>query len=211
MFATQKMTLCAHPDTFFERLLSDNWDADKPHNTPETAIFLDRNPDHFAVILDYLRYGHFIIPDDDDRFQMLLIDVDFFNLQSMKIILERAFHNFEIFFEIKLLKLVRSDIIPYRTVLRRMGVNSKFRDMVDREIDEGRGTKTNPIELTVALKDLTSVQLDLEILACLIEYVKGGDMKRHCIAELKLMGNILTDLGISHTVLNGAMLAKCHK
>ncbi|KAL7533678.1 hypothetical protein ACHAWF_004585, partial [Thalassiosira exigua] len=44
-------------DTMLGRLVSDAWQED-----PEEAVFIDRNGDTFAYVLDYLRYGSIDLP-----------------------------------------------------------------------------------------------------------------------------------------------------
>nr|ACO15314.1 BTB/POZ domain-containing protein KCTD3 [Caligus clemensi] len=52
LFSTSRSTLTSIPDTFFSALLSDRIASARDKNG---AIFIDRDPDLFKIILNYLR------------------------------------------------------------------------------------------------------------------------------------------------------------
>jgi hypothetical protein len=51
-FEVSRDLIEAHSETMLGKLVSDAWQAD-----PEETVFIDRNGDIFAHVLDYLRYG----------------------------------------------------------------------------------------------------------------------------------------------------------
>ncbi|KAJ5067512.1 potassium channel tetramerization domain-containing [Anaeramoeba ignava] len=78
-FTTQKSTLQKYKDTFFSGLLSGNF----PLN--EKNIFIDRDPKHFRVILNFLRYQNpniqeFPLSDDFYVLEEIEKEADFYNI-----------------------------------------------------------------------------------------------------------------------------------
>lgn len=61
IFMTSKETLIGNNDNFFFPLVNGDFKATKDENG---AYFIDRNGDYFAPILDFLRHGKLIIPDN---------------------------------------------------------------------------------------------------------------------------------------------------
>lgn len=62
VFATTVETLTSEEDTFFTALLSRQWDLEKDE---KGRIFIDRNGDLFAEILDFMRNpSEFILPEE---------------------------------------------------------------------------------------------------------------------------------------------------
>ena len=51
-FEVSRDLLEGHSETMLGKLVSEAWQAD-----PEERIFIDRDGDKFAHVLDYLRYG----------------------------------------------------------------------------------------------------------------------------------------------------------
>ena len=46
-----------HPDTLLAKLISETWEKE-----PDKPIFIDRDGEKFAHVLDYLRYGSIELP-----------------------------------------------------------------------------------------------------------------------------------------------------
>ena len=51
-FEVSRALIDSHLDTVLGKLVSDTW-----HDDPDKAVFVDRDGDIFAQILNYLRYG----------------------------------------------------------------------------------------------------------------------------------------------------------
>ena len=51
-FEVSRDLIDTHAETMLGKLVSDAWQED-----PEQEVFIDRNGDIFAHVLDYLRYG----------------------------------------------------------------------------------------------------------------------------------------------------------
>lgn len=58
-FQTKKSTLTKNPNTLLAKMFKPN--SKLFHKTPEGEYFIDRSPEYFAPILNYLRVGKFVI------------------------------------------------------------------------------------------------------------------------------------------------------
>lgn len=58
VFETTLSLIDQHEDTMLARLVSDTWQED-----PSKSVFIDRDGDIFAQVLNYLRYGSITLPD----------------------------------------------------------------------------------------------------------------------------------------------------
>ena len=74
LFETSRSLVDQHDDTMLARLVSDTWQED-----PTKPIFIDRNGDIFAQVLDYLRYGSVVLPDKIVK-DMFLRDLDYYGI-----------------------------------------------------------------------------------------------------------------------------------
>ena len=78
-FSTMVETLTSEKDTFFTALFSRQWDLEKDE---KGRIFIDRNGDLFAEILDFMRNpSEFILPDERLR-KRLINEAKFYKLKS---------------------------------------------------------------------------------------------------------------------------------
>ena len=75
VFKTSRSLIDQHEDTMLARLVSDTWQED-PTNK---AVFIDRDGDIFAQVLNYLRYGSISLPDNIVK-DMFLRDLDFYGV-----------------------------------------------------------------------------------------------------------------------------------
>ena len=48
-------------------------------------IFIDRDPQHFGLILNFLRDGTCVLPTDVDARRQILQEADFFQLESLRV------------------------------------------------------------------------------------------------------------------------------
>lgn len=82
-FLTTKTTLCKHEQSFFYRLCQNDDDNSLPTDKDETGAFLiDRDPQYFAPILNYLRHGKLII-DKNLQEEGVLEEAEFYNIQEL--------------------------------------------------------------------------------------------------------------------------------
>eukprot|EP00984_Skeletonema_dohrnii_P030832 scaffold22661_cov157-Skeletonema_dohrnii-CCMP3373.AAC.2 len=78
IFKTSRSCLQNHAGIhMLERLVSDTWQKDKDHTKP---IFIDRDGDTFAYVLNYLRYGRVTLPGNVPE-DMFLLDLDFYGIE----------------------------------------------------------------------------------------------------------------------------------
>ena len=75
IFETSRSLFDRYEETVLATLVSDTW-QDDPTKPP---VFIDRNGDVFAHILDYLRYGSISLPLSVSK-DMFLRDMDFFGI-----------------------------------------------------------------------------------------------------------------------------------
>jgi len=67
----------AGTDSVFAHMFSGNW---KLQAAEDESFFIDRDGTHFRYILNFLRTGELVIPDDPDLIRELRIEVDFYNI-----------------------------------------------------------------------------------------------------------------------------------
>ncbi|EJK44350.1 hypothetical protein THAOC_37119 [Thalassiosira oceanica] len=74
LFKTSRSLFDQHKETMLGRLISDTWldDSTKP-------IFIDRDGDIFAQVLNFLRYGSVTLPNSIPK-DMFLRDLDYFGI-----------------------------------------------------------------------------------------------------------------------------------
>ena len=74
LFKTSRSLIDEHEGTMLARLVSDTWQED-----PTKPVFIDRDGDIFAQVLNYLRYGSITLPDKMVK-DMFLRDLDFYGI-----------------------------------------------------------------------------------------------------------------------------------
>ena len=88
-FYTSKVTLRADPNSFFSKMLREDSPM-RPYNSNE--YFIDRNPAHFNLILDYLRDGaHMdiaLLPSEREYLMELLKEARFYMLGRLQEIVQ---------------------------------------------------------------------------------------------------------------------------
>jgi len=77
-FETSRSVIDQHQDTMLARLVSDTW-QENAAGSSSTPIFIDRNGDIFAYVLDYLRYGSISLPITIEK-EMFLRDLDYYGI-----------------------------------------------------------------------------------------------------------------------------------
>ena len=78
---TSFQTLTADPSSYFTRRSAGEFPA---HTMPEGSHFIDRSPQHFQKVLDYLRNGYCVLPSQAEQRLELYIEADFYCLENMK-------------------------------------------------------------------------------------------------------------------------------
>jgi len=79
IFTTTKSTLRAVPDSKLDKMITGRFPLLKDENG---NIFLDRNPDYFPYILEFLRDGSIIYPSDSFKKQRITRELKFFECIS---------------------------------------------------------------------------------------------------------------------------------
>jgi BTB/POZ domain len=91
LFETSTSTLTSVEGSYFHSLLSGRWAA--PHADNDGSYFIDRNPNMFHYILDFLR-GEELEPElgqlSKDKAAMLKREAEFYSLAELAATLERA-------------------------------------------------------------------------------------------------------------------------
>eukprot|EP01083_Nonionella_stella_P108777 316607_1 len=75
-FEVSRDLLNKHSETMLGKLISDTWQED-----PEEAVFIDRDGDIFACVLNYLRYGSIELPVTIPK-AMFDRELDFYGIQN---------------------------------------------------------------------------------------------------------------------------------
>lgn len=82
-FVTTKTTLCKNPQSFFYKLLQDDPSIGLTTDRDETGAFLiDRDPQYFVPILNYLRHGKLIVEKNLQE-EGVLEEAEFYNIQEL--------------------------------------------------------------------------------------------------------------------------------
>ena len=90
LFTTSLETMKKDPGSMFHAMFSERFDT-KP--AEDGSYFIDRDATHFRVILQYLRTGELVVPDDKIIRKELLTEAEFYQIQGM--IDELRSHPFE--------------------------------------------------------------------------------------------------------------------
>jgi len=87
MFATSLATLTSHPDSYFGAMFSKQWNS-KPAGE-DGSYFIDKNPQVFHIILDYLRGEELDLELTPSEKRALLRDAQFYQLPDLVDILNK--------------------------------------------------------------------------------------------------------------------------
>jgi hypothetical protein len=74
VFKVTRSLIEKHEGSMLSRLVSDTW-----NNDPNEPVFVDRNSDIFAQVLDYLRHGSVVLPATVQK-DMFVRDLDFYGI-----------------------------------------------------------------------------------------------------------------------------------
>eukprot|EP01114_Cavostelium_apophysatum_P019526 TRINITY_DN631_c0_g1_i2.p1 TRINITY_DN631_c0_g1~~TRINITY_DN631_c0_g1_i2.p1 ORF type:complete len:210 (+),score=46.84 TRINITY_DN631_c0_g1_i2:63-692(+) len=86
LFETSKATLLKGGETMLSKLLSGQF---KARLDGSNRIFVDRDGTHFRYILNYLRSGKFVPPNDPASIQELLVEADYYQVKELSNHIER--------------------------------------------------------------------------------------------------------------------------
>lgn len=81
LFTTSLQTLTSNPNSYFARRTAGDFPA---HIMPDGSHFIDRSPQHFQKVLDFLRNGYCILPTQVEQRLELHIEADFYCLEQLK-------------------------------------------------------------------------------------------------------------------------------
>ncbi|KAH7713932.1 BTB/POZ domain-containing protein KCTD17 [Aphelenchoides avenae] len=81
VFQTSTQTLSRDSDSFLARLVSDNQSI-PIEKDGDGAILIDRNPEYFQIVLDYLRTGRLTL-SENVNFEQLMEEIDFYGLPAL--------------------------------------------------------------------------------------------------------------------------------
>ncbi|VDP10155.1 unnamed protein product [Soboliphyme baturini] len=79
IFLTTRQTLCREPKSFFYRLCQEEFPSDKDLCG---AYMIDRDPDYFAPVLNYLRHGKLVLNRNIAE-EGVLEEAEFYNLVGL--------------------------------------------------------------------------------------------------------------------------------
>lgn len=79
-FKVSRSLINQHDTTMLARLVSDTWQSVKD-SEKSSNLFIDRDGDRFAYVLDFLRYGRVTLPCHIPR-ELFLLDLDFFGIEG---------------------------------------------------------------------------------------------------------------------------------
>jgi len=79
-FKVSRSLIKQHEKSMLARLVSDTWQSVKD-SEKASNLFIDRDGDRFAYVLDFLRYGHVQLPYNISK-ELLILDLDFFGIDG---------------------------------------------------------------------------------------------------------------------------------
>eukprot|EP00088_Acartia_fossae_P036484 TRINITY_DN3770_c0_g1_i10.p1 TRINITY_DN3770_c0_g1~~TRINITY_DN3770_c0_g1_i10.p1 ORF type:complete len:240 (+),score=31.98 TRINITY_DN3770_c0_g1_i10:51-770(+) len=82
-FSTTRQTLVKDPNSMLAKMFDPNSPL-LPGKVQDGNYFLDRNPDRFKVVLDYLRDGEICVANEKESLPGLLIEARYFQLADME-------------------------------------------------------------------------------------------------------------------------------
>lgn len=80
LFTTSLQTLTSDPRSYFFKRFSGDFCQS---TLPDGSHFIDRNPQHFSKVLDYLRNGFCAVPALKEDKLELLTEADFYGLEDL--------------------------------------------------------------------------------------------------------------------------------
>ncbi|CAL5229386.1 g12700 [Coccomyxa viridis] len=82
-FTSSRSTVCKDPYSMLARMFNADWHM-KNRKDDKGRIFIDRDPQHFGLILNFLRDGTCVLPTDVDARRQILQEAEFYQLESLR-------------------------------------------------------------------------------------------------------------------------------
>ena len=76
-YTVSRYILSKHPNTMLARTASDKW-----HEEPHSEIYIDRDGERFKYCLDYLQYGHVLLPLEVSK-DALVEDLKYYGVENI--------------------------------------------------------------------------------------------------------------------------------
>eukprot|EP01114_Cavostelium_apophysatum_P003096 TRINITY_DN12830_c0_g1_i1.p1 TRINITY_DN12830_c0_g1~~TRINITY_DN12830_c0_g1_i1.p1 ORF type:complete len:378 (+),score=62.43 TRINITY_DN12830_c0_g1_i1:72-1136(+) len=116
-FLTTKSTLEVGESSFLSSLVSGRYELKLQE---DGAVFIDRDPSCFGYLLNYLRDGQLVFPDDKYTRQRLLLEAQFYGLESVVKKLGNKVHIFRSKLELPTINLVLDSMTTMKELLLRV-------------------------------------------------------------------------------------------
>ncbi|KAK5583399.1 hypothetical protein RB653_004992 [Dictyostelium firmibasis] len=190
IFSTTRSTIIRDKDSMLAKMFSENWDSAKDING---AYLIDRSPDYFTPILNYLRCGTIII-DESINVEGVYQEARFFNITGMldklASLVERKARSTDVF--------TRKDVISIlltsssNSSLRCQGLNLAGVDLSKLDLRNINFKMTNFKET-----NLSKCNLDNALL-------QEADLSGANLTGASLRGSNLTGANLEDCILKGA-------
>ncbi|CAL8465005.1 g4540 [Coccomyxa elongata] len=82
-FTSSRDTICKDSLSMLARMFDANW-AGKNRTDDKGRVFIDRDPEHFGLILNFLRDGVCVLPVNPEARRQVLQEADFYQLESLR-------------------------------------------------------------------------------------------------------------------------------
>ena len=93
VFTTTRRTLSKEPGSFLHRLVTDAATSGLGSVKDDSGAFLiDRDPDYFGPVLNYLRHGRLVV-DKNIAEEGVLEEAEFYNLKTLIALVKERIHN----------------------------------------------------------------------------------------------------------------------
>ncbi|BDA49469.1 probable BTB/POZ domain-containing adapter for CUL3-mediated RhoA degradation protein at N-terminal half [Coccomyxa sp. Obi] len=85
LFTTRRQTCLKDSKSLLSRLLCDEGETQRD---AEGFIFVDRDPKHFGVILNYLRDGFAVLPRDEQALREIMVEAAYYKLEGLRALVQ---------------------------------------------------------------------------------------------------------------------------
>ena len=116
-FATCIQTLTKDPNSMLAAMFSGRFDI-KP--SEDGSFFIDRDGTHFRYILNYLRSGELILPEDATVFKEIEAEFKFYHIQGILNQMKLTFENSEIMTDEEHRRVLKGWLAPHKGEWRRL-------------------------------------------------------------------------------------------
>eukprot|EP00057_Strongylocentrotus_purpuratus_P018034 XP_011672508.1 PREDICTED: BTB/POZ domain-containing protein KCTD6-like [Strongylocentrotus purpuratus] len=81
IYQTSSSTLLKNNESFFTNMLKE---PIQPTKDDKGNFFIDRDGQVFRHILNFMRYGKLVVPEDFQEYTLLKLDAKFYSLEALK-------------------------------------------------------------------------------------------------------------------------------